>query len=62
MIWKPKSKNQKGQEFIEYAVLLMVVMLGVVVMGPYVVKSWNAQVKGWEDSVMDSYYDPLADK
>ncbi|VAX36693.1 hypothetical protein MNBD_UNCLBAC01-1245 [hydrothermal vent metagenome] len=30
-------------------------------MGPYVIRSWNAQVKGWEDSVIDSFNDPLTE-
>ncbi|MDP8211754.1 MAG: hypothetical protein P9X22_00500 [Candidatus Zapsychrus exili] len=28
-------------------------------MGPYVIRSWNANMKGWEDSVKDSFNDPL---
>lgn len=28
-------------------------------MGPYVIRSWNAHVKSWEDSVKDSVNDPL---
>lgn len=28
-------------------------------MGPYIIRSWNASIKGYEDAVVDSYEDPL---
>ncbi len=48
-----------GQTIVEYALLITLVLAGVMVMGPYVVRSWNANVKGWEDSYQDSFQDPL---
>ncbi|MCA9401689.1 MAG: hypothetical protein KC713_08680 [Candidatus Omnitrophica bacterium] len=56
---KHRITNHHGQNFMEYAVLLMTVMAGIIIMGPYVTRSWNAQLKGWEDSVVDSMTDPL---
>ncbi len=53
-----KKFNQKAQHTIEYAVVLVLVMVGIIIMGPYVIRSWNAQMKGWEDSVTDSLNDP----
>jgi len=52
-------KGGQGQHAFEYVLLLTLVMAGIMVMGPYVIRSWNANLKGWEDSVMDSYQDPL---
>jgi hypothetical protein len=40
-------------------VLSILIMAGIIIGGPYVIRSWNAQVKGWEDSVVDSMNDPL---
>jgi hypothetical protein len=54
-----QMNNKRAQTFIEYATLLMIIMAGVIIMGPYVMRSWNAHVKGWEDSVKDSVEDPL---
>ena len=54
-------KNQSGQNVIEYTVVLTLVILSVIIMGPYVIRSWNANMKGWEDSVIDSFNDPLID-
>ncbi len=51
--------NKKGQNLLEYSTLLILVMSGIIIMGPYVIRSWNAHVKGWEDSVSDSQQDPL---
>jgi len=52
-------RNKKAQNIIEYALLITLVIAGVVVAGPYVQRSWNAQTQGWEDSVKDSNYEPL---
>ncbi len=54
-----KLKPSCGQTLIEYAVLLMIVMAGMIIMGPYVIRSWHAHVKGYEDSVRDSINDPI---
>jgi hypothetical protein len=51
--------NQLGQHLIEYTTILILVMAGILVMGPYVIRSWNAHLKGWEDSTRDSVTDPM---
>lgn len=51
--------SKKGQSIIEYALLIILVLAGVYVMSPYVIRSWNANIKGWEDSVTDSFQDPI---
>lgn len=56
---KPMKLSQKGQHTLEYMILLILIMAGIIIGGPYVIRSWNAQVKGWEDSVVDSMDDPL---
>lgn len=54
-----KRSGKKGQHTIEYAVLIILIMAGIITMGRYVIRSWNANLKGWEDSVSDSLEDPL---
>lgn len=55
----PAIFNRHGQSIVEYSLLIVLVLGSVIVMGPYVIRSWNANVKGWEDSYKDSYQDPL---
>ena len=54
-----QSRQRRGQHLLEYMVLSILIMAGIIIGGPYVIRSWNAQVKGWEDSVVDSMNDPL---
>ena len=52
-----KIKGTNAQHTIEYAILLTLIMAGIIIAGPYVIRSWNANLKGWEDSVQDSLQD-----
>ena len=52
-------RNKSGQNIIEYALIITLVITGVLVIGPTVIRSWNAVVKGFDDDVQDSYNDPL---
>ena len=54
-----KLSSQNAQHTLEYMILLTLIMAGIIIGGPYVIRSWNAQMKGWEDSVVDSMTDPL---
>lgn len=54
-----KIRGVEAQHTIEYAVLLTLIMAGIIIAGPYVVRSWNANLKGWDDSVQDSLQDQL---
>jgi len=54
-----KRSDKEGQHTIEYAVLMILIMAGIITMGRYVIRSWNANLKGWEDSAIDSMEDPL---
>ncbi len=58
---KPPSKLRlkTAQHTIEYIILMMLIMAGIIIGGPYVIRSWNAQIKGWEGSVIDAMTDPL---
>ena len=40
-------------------VILALVMAGILTMSPYVIRSWNANLKSFEDSAIDSLQDPL---
>ncbi|MBF0484628.1 MAG: hypothetical protein HQL25_08010 [Candidatus Omnitrophica bacterium] len=55
----PFLSNQ-GQGLSEYVMVALLVMAAIIIMGPYIVRSWNAQQKGWDDSVKDSFNDPFA--
>lgn len=55
----PKLTQKNAQHTLEYMVLLILIMAGIIIGGPYAIRSWNAQMKGWEDSVVDSMDDPL---
>ena len=57
-----KKLNKTAQHTIEYALILSLVMAGIIIAGPYVIRSWNAHVKSLEDSVTDSMRDPLLDE
>lgn len=56
-----KIKRESGQHALEYIIVVTLIMAGIIIAGPYVMRSWNAQVKGWEDSVQDSLEDPAMD-
>jgi uncharacterized protein (UPF0333 family) len=49
--------NNKAQQSSEYAVVFILIGLAVILMGPFVIRAWNAHIKSWEDSVIDSYRD-----
>ena len=52
-------RNKQGQNIIEYVLLITLIIVSVMVVGPYVIRSWNANLKGYEDSVTDSFQEPL---
>lgn len=54
-----KIKQTKALHAIEYSIILALVMAGIIIAGPYVIRSWNANLKGWDDSIQDSLQDPL---
>jgi len=56
-----KRLSQDAQHIIEYIVLITIAAIAVIIIGPYVVRSWNASVKSWDDSVVDTFNDPLLD-
>ena len=54
-----KRSGKDGQHTVEYVILIIIVMAGIITMNRYVIRSWNANLKGWEDSAIDSMEDPL---
>jgi hypothetical protein len=54
-----KLRKTEAQHTIEYVVLMILVMAGVIISGPYVIRSWNANLEGWGDSVVDSIQEPI---
>ena len=55
----PPKNRSKAQSFIEYTALIAVVIGAIIIMGPYVIRSWNAHLKQWDDSVQISHSDRL---
>jgi len=51
-----------GQSTIEYSMVVMLVMAGIIVLGPYVIRSVNAHFKMWEDTTEEAFTDPLKDR
>ena len=49
--------NKKAQSVIEYTTMIMLVAAAIIVMGPYISRSVNAQLKMWEDKVNDAVFD-----
>lgn len=56
--YKTMYKN-KGQSIIEYTVLAMLIIVGTIVMGPYVIRSIGAHFKLWQETVDDSVNDRM---
>jgi hypothetical protein len=46
--------NKRGQSMIEYMFIAILIILGIVIMGPYVLRSVNAHFKLWDESVQES--------
>ena len=51
--------NKNGQSIIEYAVIATIVTLGILFMGPYVLRSINAHFKLWDESTQDSFHEKI---
>ncbi|MBF0490549.1 MAG: hypothetical protein HQL15_08020, partial [Candidatus Omnitrophica bacterium] len=52
-------RKTHGQSIIEYTVLAMLIIVGTIVMGPYLIRSINAQFKLWQESIDDSTNDRM---
>ncbi len=57
----PRFFDRYGQHIMEYTLVLTLVIAAVITMGPYVIRAWNANLQGWEDSAQDSMKDPLVE-
>jgi hypothetical protein len=51
----------KGQSIIEYVMIIILVMTGIIVAGPYLLRSVNAHFKLWDDTVQDSFDDRIVE-
>src|SRR5689334_12161300 len=52
-------RNQKGQSILEITAVITLVTIVIFFAGPTVIRSINAHFKLWDDSIQDSYNDPL---
>lgn len=48
-----------GQSMLEYSAIAVIVIVGILAMGPYVVRSVNAFFKGAEDQMSDSFREKI---
>ena len=51
--------NKHAQSIVEYALIAILVILGVVFMGSYVLRSINAHYKLWDEGTQDSFTETL---
>ncbi|MBF0504770.1 MAG: hypothetical protein HQL14_06680 [Candidatus Omnitrophica bacterium] len=51
--------TRRGQSIVEFTLIAILVILGIVFMGPYVLRSINAYFKLWDTSVQDSFEEKL---
>ena len=54
-----RIQSNLGQHLPEYMMVLVVVMAAIILMGTYIFRSWNAKMKGYDESIKESYNDPL---
>jgi hypothetical protein len=54
-----KIMKKLGQSIIEYILIAVLVILGIVIMGTYVLRSTNAHFKLWDEGIQDSYTENL---
>ena len=55
-----RLKSKKAQSMIEYVSVATLVMIGILVMGPYVTRSINALFKNIEDDLDDAFKEEMA--
>ncbi|MEI7998423.1 MAG: hypothetical protein WCH62_02830 [Candidatus Omnitrophota bacterium] len=53
--------NKRGQSIIEYSLLAILIIVGIIYMGPYVIRSINAHFKLWQESIDDTTNDRMLD-
>jgi len=51
--------QKNGQSIIEYVLIAVLVILGVVIMGAYVLRSTNAHFKIWDEAVQDTFQEHI---
>jgi len=51
--------KKQGQSIVEYSLIAILVILGIVFMGPYVLRSIDAHFKLWDEGSQDSYQENL---
>jgi hypothetical protein len=51
--------TRKGQSLLELTAVITLVTLGIFFAGPTIIRGINAHFKLWDDSIQDSYSDPM---
>ena len=54
-----KTTNKSAQSVLEYSAIAMLVIAGILVMGPYMIRSVNAYFKTAEDQAKDSFREEI---
>ena len=55
-----KTSPKRAQSLIEFTVLIVLVLAGIILMGPYMIRSINAHMKSWQDSVASSLHEQVS--
>jgi hypothetical protein len=53
------NSGRRGQFMYQYTIIITLICAGLIVGGIYAIRSWNANIKGWEESIQDSHEDQL---
>jgi hypothetical protein len=51
--------NKRGQSIIEYTLIAVLVILGIVIMGPYVLRSVGAHFKLWDVGIQEGFQENI---
>ena len=51
--------SKKAQATIEYCAIAIFVIIGILVMGPYIIRSINAYFHGTKESIKESYLEEI---
>jgi hypothetical protein len=51
--------SKKAQSTLEYCAIAIFVIIGILVMGPYIIRSINAYFQGTKESIKESYLEEI---
>ena len=51
--------SKKAQSTMEFCAIIIFVIIGILVMGPYIIRSINAYFHGTKESIKESYLEQI---